>query len=240
MQSSQHTPLYQQICAELKAAISSGQYAPKDKLPSEPELSKRYGVSRITVRRAVEELCDEGYVVKQQGRGTFVSSPPIDRFLLQHDMVKSFSHVCADAGAIPGAQLISREIIPAGAEEQDFLQLDEQDLVLHIRRLRTADNTPIFLENIFLPYLSFRELLTRDLNDCSIFETIAELTGTLPAHTPFRMVEAVKASAEQAAYLSISPGDPLLYLHAHFASKTDTPLCIGRQYYVGKRFRIKL
>ena len=72
-------PLYQQVKEDIKAAIEQGKYKPKEKIPTEPELSAEYSVSRITVRRAVEELCSEGYLVKMQGRGTFVSSPRVHR-----------------------------------------------------------------------------------------------------------------------------------------------------------------
>ena len=66
-------PLYQQVKDDIRAAIESGKYKTNEKIPPEPELSAEYSVSRITVRRAVEELCAEGYLVKMQGRGTFVS-----------------------------------------------------------------------------------------------------------------------------------------------------------------------
>ena len=65
-------PLYQQVKDDIRAAIESGKYKTNEKIPPEPELSAEYSVSRITVRRAVEELCAEGYLVKMQGRGTFV------------------------------------------------------------------------------------------------------------------------------------------------------------------------
>ena len=68
-------PLYQQVKDDIRAAIESGKYKTNEKIPPEPELSAEYSVSRITVRRAVEELCAEGYLVKMQGRGTFVRSP---------------------------------------------------------------------------------------------------------------------------------------------------------------------
>ena len=62
-------PLYQQIKNDIKSAIEHGKYKPKEQIPTEPELSAEYSVSRVTVRRAVEELCGEGYLVKQQGSG---------------------------------------------------------------------------------------------------------------------------------------------------------------------------
>ena len=79
MPTPKNAPLYQQIYDEIKDAIEKGVYAPKERIPSELELAEQYDVSRITVRRAVEELCSDGYLVKQQGRGTFVSTPHINR-----------------------------------------------------------------------------------------------------------------------------------------------------------------
>lgn len=70
MPAPKNAPLYQQIYDEIKDAIEKGVYAPKERIPSELELAEQYEVSRITVRRAVEELCSDGYLVKQQGRGT--------------------------------------------------------------------------------------------------------------------------------------------------------------------------
>ena len=66
-------PLYQQVKDDIRAAIESGKYKTNEKIPPEPELSAEYSVSRIPVRRAVEELCADGYLVKMQGRGTNAS-----------------------------------------------------------------------------------------------------------------------------------------------------------------------
>lgn len=236
----QTTPLYQQISADLRDAIESGTYAPKDRIPSEPELSQKYGVSRITVRRAIEELCGEGYLIKHQGRGTFVSTPRISRRLLQSEFVRSFTEVCRDNGMEPGARLLNRQIVPIRSEEEKFLKLPSTALLLRIQRLRTADGVPTFEENIFLPYEEFRDLLEADLEDVSIFAMIGKVSGRPPAHASRRLVEAVKATPEQSSLLSIPAGDPLLYLHAHFVDAADEPVCIGRQYYVGSRYRFLL
>lgn len=66
-------PLYQQLMDDIKLDISNQKYRHGDKIPSETELAEIYNVSRITVRRAVSELCDEGYLAKHQGKGTFVT-----------------------------------------------------------------------------------------------------------------------------------------------------------------------
>ena len=137
MANSKNAPLYQQIFEEIKSAIEEGVYAPKERIPSEPELAAQYGVSRITVRRAVEDLCAEGYLVKQQGRGTFVSTPHINRRLLQYTVARSFTDVCRDNEMAPGAHVINRLIVPVRSEEAKFFGLDEQALLLYIQRVRT-------------------------------------------------------------------------------------------------------
>lgn len=240
MATTKTAPLYQQIFEEIKNAIETGEYVPKERIPSEPELAEKYGVSRITVRRAVEELCIEGYLVKQQGRGTFVSTPRINRRLLQYVAARSFTDVCRDNDMVPGARVLNRLIVPVRSEEAKFFGLDESALLLYVQRIRTADDLPIFEENIFLPYERYQELLSSDLEDVSIFDKIAEVGGFRPTRTPRRTVEAVRATQEQASRLAISAGDPLLFLNACFADDEDRPVCIGRQYYVGSRYRFVL
>lgn len=240
MTNSKSAPLYQQVFEEIKGAIEAGDYVPKERIPSEPELSERYGVSRITVRRAVEELCAEGYLVKQQGRGTFVSTPHINRRLLQYTAARSFTDVCRDSNMKPGAHVLNRLIVPVRLEEAKFFGLDESALLLYVQRIRTADEQPIFEENVIVPYEGCQELLNVDLEDVSLFDKIAEVTGHRPTKTPRRTVEAVRATQEQASRLAISVGDPLLFLNVCFADDEDNPVCIGRQYYVGSRYRFVL
>lgn len=234
------TPLYQQVFAEIKGAIDAGEYAPKERIPSEPELAERYGVSRITVRRAVEELCSEGYLVKQQGRGTFVCAPHINRRLLQYAVARGFTQVCKDNDMKPGARVLNRLIVPVRSEEARLLDLSEDALLLYVQRIRTADDQPIFEENIFLPYEGYQSLMTENLNDVSIFERIAEVGGMRPEVPLMRTVEAVRATGEQASRLAISQGDPLLFLNVCFGDANRNPVCIGRQYYVGSRYRFVL
>ena len=148
MPAPKNAPLYQQIYDEIKDAIEKGVYAPKERIPSELELAEQYEVSRITVRRAVEELCSDGYLVKQQGRGTFVSTPHINR-QFHASTLQTFTALCAGNGMKAGAHVIDRQIVPARQNEMEFFGLQKDALLLHIKRVRTADGEPIFEENIF-------------------------------------------------------------------------------------------
>ena len=120
MPDSNVVPLYQQIKEDIKAAIERGKYKPNEKIPAEPELSAEYSVSRITVRRAVEELCNEGYLVKMQGRGTFVSTPRIHRKMTGGNKMESFSETCRKSGMVSGARLLDRKIVPVREDERAF------------------------------------------------------------------------------------------------------------------------
>lgn len=239
---SKNAPLYQQIYDEIKDAIEKGVYKPKERIPAEPELAERYEVSRITVRRAVEELCSDGYLIKQQGRGTFVSAPHINR-QFHANALQSFTDLCRTNGMVPGAHVLDRQIVPARQNEMEFFGLDKGALLLHIKRLRTADGEPIFEENVFLPFELYRELFTADLEDKSMFAEVERVGGKNLGRddfridrSRFRMLEAVRATPEQATELAIAPHDPLLNMRVGFVTADDEPVFIGKQYYVGSRY----
>lgn len=119
------SPLYQQIYEEIQSSIETGEYVEDQMLPTEKELIEKYGVSRITVRRAIEDLCADGYLIKRQGKGTFVAPPHMSRAFLQSNLVQSFTDLCASVSVKPGAHVISREIVPAREQEREFLGLPE-------------------------------------------------------------------------------------------------------------------
>ena len=228
--------LYTQVLEQVKSMIAQGVYKKGDLLPSEKELIEMMGVSRITVRRAVEELCAEGYLVKMQGRGTFVSKPRIHRKFASGRGTASFTETCKEYGMVPGARLLNRQIVPVRKDEEAFFHVGLEALLIYIQRLRTADGQPVFLENLFLPYEPYKSLMSENLNDVSMFDTIERISGLRPATTSCQRIEAVRASAEQAQLLNLSLGEPLLYLNAYFHDQYDHPLCIGRQYYIGSRY----
>ena len=136
MPAPKNAPLYQQIYDEIKDAIEKGVYAPKERIPSELELAEQYDVSRITVRRAVEELCSDGYLVKQQGRGTFVSTPHINR-QFHASTLQTFTALCAGNGMKAGAHVIDRQIVPARQNEMEFFGLQKDALLALCRENRS-------------------------------------------------------------------------------------------------------
>lgn len=234
------TPLYQRIYDDIKRSVDKGEYAPGSRIPTEVELAERYSVSRITVRRAIEDLSTAGILVKRRGLGTFVCAPRMRRKLLQGGLPESFTQICEKSGRVPGAKLIDREIVVPRPDEKEFFELGDDDLVLHIQRVRTADGQPVFEENMYLPYSSNKELATLELGGESIYGLMGGLYGRRPVKNARVLVESVGASSTRAMRLQISAGEPMLYITTYALDQNDEPIYIGRQYFIGSRYMLDL
>lgn len=229
-------PLYQQLMDDIKLDISNQKYRHGDKIPSETELAEIYNVSRITVRRAVSELCDEGYLAKHQGKGTFVTPPKITRKIMQDTHVHSFTATCAMSGMQPGGRTVGIRIVPSRQEEQHFLKLPKDSNVIYLQRIRTADGDPVMLENTFLPSPEFDSLLSTDLTNRSLNETLRQKYSRSLVVRQTTKVEVSRASPEHAQLLDITPGDPLFFITAYFLDERDNPIAIARHYFLASRF----
>lgn len=230
------TPLYQQLMEDIKIAIEEGKYKYEEKIPSEPDLSELYSVSRITVRRAIDELCNEGYLVKKQGKGTYVNKPKLLRKIEQADDVQSFSAACRANGMKPGAKLIAVQRLSARKDEQKFLKLNDQDDVLYLQRVLTANGEPIMLENNYFDYKTFASLGNEKLDKGSLFVLLKEKYNKEVSATTKSTLEIVRATSNHAKLLQIGVGEPLFFMTAYFTDELGNPIFIGRQYIVGSRY----
>lgn len=229
-------PLYQQVMDDLKGEIARGVYVAGSRIPAEMELAKSYGVGRITVRRAIEELSRAGYLNRQQGRGTFVCAPKLKRKIRQKDDVQSFSDACRVNGMEPGACVISRKILPADSTEAQFFGVPVGTDLICVERVRTADGVPVMLENNIYVYEDNAYLSTAPLSNQSIFEFVRNRTGRTPAFTDPCTLEIACASPEVARLLAVPVGEPLFYMEAFFFDEQRRPFIIGRQRIIGSRY----
>lgn len=229
------TPLYQQLMEEIKRKIDIGEFRYGDKIPSEPEFMNIYSISRITVRKAVEELVTEGYLVKKQGKGTFVNKPKLKRKI---ENVLSFRNACIACGMKPGHTLIDRKIIKPGVDEKAFLNHGSNDKIIFTQRILTADGDPIMLENNYFPIKGYEFLLEEKL-DSSLY-TLLNKKGIYPAGSETCTLELVRATAYTAKLLHVSLGEPLFYMIANIMDSNNRPVHIGRQYIVGSRYIFNL
>ena len=164
------TPLYMQLKEAIKAAIKDGTYPDNEKIPTEIELSEYYDVSRITVRRAVEELCQENYLVKRQGKGTFVKSRKIQR-KMEH--LLGFADACKANGCIPSRLVIKRSVTELSDEDAKTMNVPAGSKAVLIERVDLADDIPMIYESNLFPYPKYEFLLEESL-DGSLYQLLKD------------------------------------------------------------------
>ena len=226
------SPLFEQVKTDISEKIRSGAYAAGHKIPTELELVEQYNVSRITIRRAIEDLCKDGVLVKHQGKGTFVQEKRIFR-KIEHTV--SFSESCQAGNMIPSATVTERKILlkedPEIPEHPDF----QDTSVIYIQRVRAADNIPVMLENNYYLYDKYSFLLTETL-DGSLYDLLKS-RGIVIGCSQNSYIDAIKASVKQAALLDIAPGDPLFLLYTELYDSHNQLVYIGKQIIVAARYR---
>lgn len=198
-------PMYYRIQQNILGQIQKGSLKPGQQLPTEIELSQQYQVSRITAKRALDELVRQGRAFRQQGRGTFVAQTRI------HDIsgFGSFSEDVRSRGLEPGALVLKFEEIEADNETRARLQLNPGEHIYFLKRLRTANSEPVAVETAYLPCRFFPGLIQEDLTDRSLYSVLTENFGVQPTWADAEF-EARQASREEALLLKLKTGRPVL------------------------------
>jgi GntR family transcriptional regulator len=198
-----YRPQYRQIEQVLRERIAALQ--PGDPLPSDAELVAEFGVSRMTARNAMQRLAEDGLVRREPGRGSFVSHSSAHR---RANRLMTFTQEMRRAGRVPSSRILSRVVRPSAADEAEALGLRPRQPVVHLRRLRLADDRPIALESAVLIPDTAPTVLAADLEHGSLHETLTRAGFGLRRGTG--TIGAAKASAEDARLFGIRVGDPLL------------------------------
>ncbi len=227
------TPKYRQLLDTLRRSIQNGTYQVRDKIPSENELSERYDVSRVTVRRALKELEEEGLLERRQGKGTFVSMPRIQRDL---KMVTSFHASCELMGLVGSARVLSRQLVAPGEQDVKALNCDPDKPIVEIRRVCLADDKPVMLEkNRFSSEYAW--LLKENLNT-SLYELLA--SRKIEPDKAIHEISLWKADEEDARYLGTEIGEALLRVVETIYDQKGKPLHTSEQHVRGDRFTFRI
>lgn len=226
-------PFYHQVYLDLKSMIDNGQWTAGHRVPPERELATQYGVSVITVRRALDELAREQRLERTRGRGTFVLPQRIDRDL---DEPMSFTEEMQTRGLDPETRLIAARPESAGEHVAAALRLEPGSPTLFLERLRLADGAPLLLEQVHLPAERFPGLLASDLERDSLYRILTERYDTqiVRAHETF---EPVQLRSREAALLGATPRTLALLVEGTAYTRDGLPVEFGRTYVRGDRTR---
>ena len=235
-------PYYLQIVGNIRYDIDSGKLREGDKLPSEKQLCDLYHVSRVTVRHALDELAEAGYLEKRRGKCTYVKSAR--DMVLMHPRVDidviSFTDACQRSGMEPGAIEIEVTRVVPNEDECAFFGIDEDQKVLRVKRVRTADGVRIMYEdNRFAP-TGFEFLETTPPSGGSLYRLIEEHTGKIPHMVGSCMLTSNRAAGDMVTHLQVPAGEPLFVLEANYCDADGAPMYMGKQVIIGARYSFAL
>ncbi|SEM70513.1 GntR family transcriptional regulator [Lihuaxuella thermophila] len=193
-------PLYYQLKEILREMIENEELKPGDAAPPERELCEIHGISRMTARKAVMELVNEGVLYREQGKGTFVAKPKPKHQLNQ---LRGFTEEMKEKGLKVQTRILSFEVRPATVGIKNKLQMPpHQDKVLEIARLRIVDGLPFALETVWLNYDKMADLTRDELEDGSLYKVFREKYNLVPVYGT-QTIEPIKLNEYESKLLGL-------------------------------------
>lgn len=225
------TALWLQVKTALAAEIEGGAWRPGERLPTEPELMQRFGVSRFTVRQAIASLERRGLVRAEQGRGTFVHREVL---IYPISSRTRFSRNLIERGFDPGREGLLEEVIPASAEVAEALAIAPGDPVAHRRGIGTADGVPIEIASIWLPAGRFPDFLRILAGNATYTATFASF-GVRDYLRLWTRIGTRLPTEEEARALRQPEESPVLVMTRVDADPDGCPILYGRAAWSGER-----
>ncbi len=226
-------PLYYQLKEVLRQQIRSGHLEPHAAIPSEPELVASYHVSRATVRQALSELVHEGLLYRQHGKGTFVCEPRIQQKLSE---LTSLSDELRRRGKQPGGLLIVSELTRSNETVRERLKLADEEQVVRLERIRTANGLPCAYEIDYLPYPRSSGIYQRakEVAEGSLY--VLMTSEGLSPYVAEQTIRGGTASKREAELLKIAASEPGLRDHCTTYDSTGQPIEYSESFFPGDNF----
>jgi GntR family transcriptional regulator len=228
-------PLYIQIRESLRERFREGEYEVGALLPSEEALAREYGVSRMTLRHALDDLVKEGLIIRKHGVGTVVSSTRVVR---DYSRLTSFFRDARQRGLEPHSRVDLLETIPADDLVAGELMIEPGEEVFHILRRRFLEEEIIALHELFIPAALCPWIPEADLETGSLYDLYDQ--HDLRIEWGKQIVEARAADPEAAEKLEIEPGSPVLYSKRISLTKNNLPVERVIAVSPGDRFSLNL
>lgn len=229
-------PLYHQLKTILQDRIRQGHWKPGEQLPTEDQLVAQFGVSKATVRQALRDLSEAGWVRREQGRGTFVSNTKIQFGPRQ---LSSFTEEMHDSGLHAESRVLEQHVVPASAEIAGKLQVAEGTSLFLLRRLRLAGGEPMGLQTVHIPSTFVPGIADVDFGAASLYKTLEERYGLVPDHASQKHF-ATAVDGNEAGLLKVLAGVPALGGERLTFLRGGQPLELTYSIMRGDRYQIQL
>ncbi|WP_416829220.1 GntR family transcriptional regulator [Ectobacillus polymachus] len=228
-------PIYHQIEEGIKELIAKEDLKPGEVIPSEREWSERYNVSRMTVRQAINNLVNDGYLVRQRGKGTFVANSKIEQGL---QGLTSFSEDMQARGMVPSSKLLEFNLVKASVTIASKLKINEGEIVYEIKRVRLADDIPMAYEMLYISETLVPNL-TEEVLSSSMYDYMENTLGIRIAKGE-QVLEASIARKNEAAILQIQEGASVLLIERTSFLENEKPVEFVQSVYRGDRYKFKI
>lgn len=225
-------PRYYQLKEILRERIRSGEWKPGSLIPSERELSEKYGISRMTARQAITDLVNEGIFYREQGKGTFVSNRKITQQLIH---LTGFTEDIRARGQLPSTKVLTAEMAPADDATAEKLRIDPGTLIFRLQRLRLADDEPLAIEISQIHFKGCERLLEEDLEHNSLYRVLEAKFGIMLMEAD-QELEAGLVGNDEAQLLNISPGSPVLFTRRTTYTERNQPIEYAKAMYCGHKY----
>jgi GntR family transcriptional regulator len=209
--------LYLQLCEIMKRKIERNEWVVGFQIPTEEELCKMYSVSRVTVRAAVSELVRQGYLFRQQGKGTFVRKQVADELI----MTASFRELMLESGIAFSSDVLARTTMMPVGDISSLLNVPTDKHVIYIKRRTIVENKPAILQEIYIPVHICPSLLDEDIVNNSLLRLFKEHKIEITRIRNY--FGTAYLSAGEAEIFGLSQGSPSLLLNQLFFSG-ETPV----------------
>ncbi len=229
-------PLYYQLKTALLEDIEAGRWRPGDRLPTEDALITRFRVSKITVRQALRDLAQMGYIRREQGRGTFVQGPPLEEGPRE---LTSFTSEMRGHGLAATSRVLEQGVIPGAGQIAARLDAEDGAPLFRLRRLRLAEGEPMGLQTAYLPIHLVPGIERLSFSDASLYEVLASRYGLYPA-VARESHQAVPVPEDAAIHLRVPAGSPALSAERLTRLPDGRPLEFVHSIMRGDRYKIVL
>ncbi|SFS17717.1 transcriptional regulator, GntR family [Granulicella pectinivorans] len=229
-------PLYFQMQKQMEQKIRSGKLAVHDPLPGEAELSRIFGVSRMTSRQALQGLTADGFAYRERGRGTFVCAAKVEKHIAH---LLGFSAEMKLLGLKASSRVLASATVSASPQIAASLQVDPQAPLTMLHRLRLANGEPIAIEQVWVPQTRFPEIDKVDFAKASLYDTLRDRYG-VRIGSANETIEARGATKAEAALLGVALRASLLVVSRTLLDGDGHPVELAHSMYRGDRYRAVL
>lgn len=214
-------PLYYQLKEMILEDIKSGQYPVDSLIPTEKEISEKFNISRTTVRQAITELVQEGWLYRIKSKGTFIARQKIQQDFLQR--LETYPEQIRRIGMEPSTEVLELKAMAAPKTVAEELEISEGEKVIYLFRRRFGDNEPVVTVETYLSYDQCKFLMDVDLEKNSLYDVLSTREDTR-IYSARRIVEAVEATKRDVQYLNVRKGSPIQMTYSVGLNRDQKPV----------------